>query len=723
VIAPDDEAGAFSARILHPADADDSVLLDRLRQDSRIEFIDHRAELLKSLRLLCPSPHAETLAEPTSWAYYPWRRAVVGVLGPRAHRALRLDRNRHLITAEEQDRLNGLRIGIAGLSVGHVIAHTLAAEGLCGTVRLADFDDLELTNLNRVPATMLDIGVNKAVVAARRIAELDPYIHLDVMTAGVTPDSLREFLDDIDIVVEECDSLDVKIMIREAARERRLPVLMATSDRGLVDIERYDLEPARPILHGLLGQVDATFLASLPSRDKLPYMLRHADASRSSPRLIASLVEVTNTLSTWPQLAADVTLGAAVVAEAVRRIGLQQPLRSGQTRIDVGQALDDVAEPPPAFDGQRAHKEAADDEESDATPTGPVAAVAQAAIRAPSGGNAQPWHVEARPNSVVIRLAPERTSMMDVGFRGSAVAIGAALFNAKVAAAAWKVLGPTVWKTDGVTSPLEVALRLDHGDDAELADLYQPMLRRETNRHLGASEPIAAETVMVLQDIARREGGRLSLLQAREDIDKVASIFAAADRIRYLTPHLHKEMISELRWPGDEPADTGIDVRSLELDPADLALLDVLRRADVMAELAQWNAGEALGNDVRERIRASSAVGVITVHGHELTDFAYGGSAVEAVWVVAQGLGLAVQPISPVFLHAVYRGELLELSQSFATALQSLQADFRQLAGTKEDESQVLVLKFAHARRASVRSRRRGFALHIEEVLGDSVTT
>jgi molybdopterin/thiamine biosynthesis adenylyltransferase len=723
VIAPDDEAGAFSARILHPADADDSVLLDRLRQDSRIEFIDHRAELLKSLRLLCPSPHAETLAEPTSWAYYPWRRAVVGVLGPRAHRALRLDRNRHLITAEEQDRLNGLRIGIAGLSVGHVIAHTLAAEGLCGTVRLADFDDLELTNLNRVPATMLDIGVNKAVVAARRIAELDPYIHLDVMTAGVTPDSLREFLDDIDIVVEECDSLDVKIMIREAARERRLPVLMATSDRGLVDIERYDLEPARPILHGLLGQVDATFLASLPSRDKLPYMLRHADASRSSPRLIASLVEVTNTLSTWPQLAADVTLGAAVVAEAVRRIGLQQPLRSGQTRIDVGQALDDVAEPPPAFDGQRAHKEAADDEESDATPTGPVAAVAQAAIRAPSGGNAQPWHVEARPNSVVIRLAPERTSMMDVGFRGSAVAIGAALFNAKVAAAAWKVLGPTVWKTDGVTSPLEVALRLDHGDDAELADLYQPMLRRETNRHLGASEPIAAETVMVLQDIARREGGRLSLLQAREDIDKVASIFAAADRIRYLTPHLHKEMISELRWPGDEPADTGIDVRSLELDPADLALLDVLRRADVMAELAQWNAGEALGNDVRERIRASSAVGVITVHGHELTDFAYGGSAVEAVWVVAQGLGLAVQPISPVFLHAVYRGELLELSQSFATALQSLQADFRQLAGTKEHESQVLVLKFAHARRASVRSRRRGFTMHIEEVLGDSVTT
>jgi hypothetical protein len=200
----------------------------------------------------------------------------------------------------------------------------------------------------------------------------------------------------------------------------------------------------------------------------------------------------------------------------------------------------------------------------------------------------------------------------------------------------------------------------------------------------------------------------MCVLQAREDIEKMANIFAAADRIRYLTPHLHKEMISELRWPGDEPADSGIDVRSLELDPADLAILDVLRRADVMAELAQWNAGVALGDDVRKRVRASSAVAVITVRGHELTDFACGGSAVEAVWVASQRRGLAVQPISPVFLHAVFPDELVELSPPFATALQSLQAEFRALVGTKEDESQVLVLRFAHARRASVRSRRRG---------------
>src|SRR4029077_20610111 len=143
------------------------------------------------------------------------------------------------------------------------------------------------------------------------------------------------------------------------------------------------------------------------------------------------------------QLAADVTLGAAAVTEAVRRIGLQQPLRSGQTRIDIGQALDGGGEPPATDDVHHPQEDLSEQGQSAGLPAGPVAAVAQAAIRAPSGGNAQPWDVETRADSVVIRLAPDRTSIMDVAFRGSAVAIGAALFNARVAAAAWQVLGPT----------------------------------------------------------------------------------------------------------------------------------------------------------------------------------------------------------------------------------------------------------------------------------------
>ena len=197
-----------SATVLVEAEPHDRQVLSELRADSRIEFIDRWDEQHGELSRLRPPPDPDVVAEPRRWAYYPWRRTVASVLGPRGYRAVRLDRNRNLITADEQDRLGQLRIGIVGLSVGHAVAHLLAQEGLCGQLRLADFDDLELSNLNRVPAAVFDHGSNKAALAARRIAELDPYLPVEVFDRGITEESVGGFLDDIDILVEECDSLD-----------------------------------------------------------------------------------------------------------------------------------------------------------------------------------------------------------------------------------------------------------------------------------------------------------------------------------------------------------------------------------------------------------------------------------------------------------------------------------------------------------------------------------
>ena len=475
---------------------------------------------------------------------------------------------------------------------------------------MADFDRIALSNLNRVPATVLDLGLNKAEVAARRIAELDPYLVVRVLDVGLTVDTVDEFLNGLDIVVEECDSLDMKVSVREGARARRIPVLMATSDRGLLDVERFDLQPQRPILHGLLGDLDFARLHATSSREKVPHMLRFLEAEQLSPRALASVVEIDHTLSTWPQLSGDVVLGATAIAEAVRRIGLGEDLRSGRTRIDISWALNQLDEPQMATDRPPPPADYLDP----ALP-GVSGLITAAAIRAPSASNAQPWHVETGPDVITIRLAPEHTSTLDIGLRASAVALGAALFNAKVAAAAQQLLGPVSLLNDVGGVPLQATLHLCDGGDPELTALYEPMLARETNRRLGTSRPIPTHTIELLHTIAEREGAQLYLVAESDDIARVATIFAATDRIRYLTPGLHAEMVSELRWPGNPCPDTGIDVLSLELDPGDLAVIDILKRPDVMAHLAQWNAGTALGEDTRRRVLASSALAVISVQG------------------------------------------------------------------------------------------------------------
>ena len=698
------DADQCNGIVLDAEDPVDNDLLRELRADARIEFIDTVRQQQAGLQRLRPPPQHDAGAEPIRWVYYPWRRTVVSVLGPRAFRLSRLDRNRNLITAPELERLGRLRIGVIGLSVGHAIAYTLAAQGLCGELRLTDFDDLELSNLNRVPATVFDLGVNKAVVCARRIAELDPYLPVAVMPAGITADTVGDFLDGLDIVIEECDSLDAKVLVREVARTRRLPVLMATSDRGLLDVERFDIEPSRPIMHGLLGDVDSARLANLTNEEKLPYALRMTDATQVSSRMAASLIEVGKTLSTWPQLSSEVAINASVVAEGVRRIGLREKLPSGRVRIDTAAMLDELEEPVAMPPDHRRIEEPTDQIEL----TGTSEIVAAAAARAPSGGNAQPWHIEAHDGSVLIRLAPEHTTTMDVRYRASAVALGAATFNARVAAAAHGSVGTVDFQPGDEASPLCAIVHLAAGHDPELTTLYDAMLSRETNRRPGDRDPIPAHTLELLGSVARREGARLQILVGSAEIERAAAVLAAADRIRYLTPRLHAEMFAELRLPGDPSPQSGIDVRSLELDPADLVMLDILRRSEVMANLAEWDAGSALGDDTYGRVTASAAIGVISVRGQSLTDYARGGSALESVWIRAQQHGVAVQPVSPAFLYANNDEDLRGLSPAFAQDLGDLQYTFRKLTDTEAGESQVLVLRLCRAPRPSVSSRRRG---------------
>ncbi|MGW0042449.1 Rv1355c family protein [Rhodococcus sp. NPDC003348] len=692
----------YTATLLDEGSPADSSYIVELREGDGVRWHDELEAQRAALRALVPEPHPSILDESARWAYYPWRRAAVRILGPTGYRLLRLDRNRNKITDDEQLRLAELHVGIVGLSVGHAVALALALESSVGAIRLADFDTLELSNLNRVPATVFDLGVNKAIAAARRIAEIDPYLQVSVWPDGVTADTVGAFFDGLDLVVEECDSLDVKVAVREEARRRRLPVLMETSDRGLIDVERYDLEPGRALFHGLLGERDSAELSGLSARDKIPHILRILGAADLSTRMVASLIEVGSTISTWPQLGGDVLLGGASVAAAVRRIGLGRPLQSGRVRVDLDERLDDVRAPIVEAGG-----DAVPDQAVEVLPTDGPTAVARAACLAPSGGNAQPWRVVVTPDELRLYLDPSRSTAMDVQYRGSHVAIGAALFNARVAAATQGLLGPVELFGDVTTPALVATMTFGSGTDPELARRFDGVVRRGTNRRAGSRRPFPGEVREALAGAARAEGARLAVVTERSAIDSAARVFASAERIRFLDPRLHAEMIGELRWPGVDRMDTGIDVRSLELDDADLSALRVLCRADAMEVLADWGLGQSLGAASRDRIRSSTALAAVVVSGTDPADFVRGGCAVESVWIAAEAHGLSVQPISPVFLYGLEEDELAGLAPAYTAELAVGSAAWRELFEVDGDSALALVLRLSHCASASVQSRRR----------------
>src|SRR5262249_28977285 len=156
-------------------------------------------------------------------------------------------------------------------SVGQSVALTMALEGVGGSFRLADFDTLGLSNLNRLRAGVHDLGVNKAVLAARQLFDLDPYLDVQIFPNGITDAHLEAFCTaggPPALLVEEWDALCAKVRRREEARHRRIPVVMDTSDRGMIDVERFDREPGRPLFHGLAGPIRADLLKGLPTKDK-----------------------------------------------------------------------------------------------------------------------------------------------------------------------------------------------------------------------------------------------------------------------------------------------------------------------------------------------------------------------------------------------------------------------------------------------------------------------
>jgi ThiF family len=692
-----------TAILLDPAA--DGARLDELLHRNDVTVIDRRESLAAEVAELRPALSAAELADSDVWAWFPWRRTLVALPGRRPFRRLRLDRNRNKITQPEQDAFERLTIGVIGLSVGHAIAHTLAQEGLCGRLRLADFDSIELSNLNRIPATVLDLGVNKAVVVARRIAELDPYLDTTVFPTGLTEENIQAFFEGLDLVVEECDSLDIKLRVRAEARKRGIPVLMETSDRGLFDVERFDDEPDRQLFHGLLGDIDPASLEGLSTTDKAPHVMRILQTGQLSPRMAASMAEINHTVSTWPQLAGDVQLGGATVAAAVRRFGRGEPLQSGRIRIDLDAQLDEL-------DGSaEADTTAAVDavvvDPTEQLPGNPLDAVIHAIQLAPSGGNIQPWAVEVTPDAVDIALVPERTSALDVKFRGSYMAIGAAAFNARVAAAHFGLQSRVSVFPFGVEDGPVARVHCAPGAQPELAALYTGMVRRITNRNLGSGRTLDGYAVQSLQHQVTAAGARLHLLTDAAQVTQIAGILAQSDRIRFLTPLLHSQMMNEMRWPSADRAALGIDVHALGLDAADLAKLEVSSRSDVMAHLANWRGGNALGDSTRDRVGGSSAVAVVTVDGDTPGDYVRGGMALEQFWIAAEQFQLAVHPVSPVFLYARNANELAELSSEFREDLRSLQQFFNSVAGIGDNEAPILILRLSYdAPPPAVRSQR-----------------
>jgi molybdopterin/thiamine biosynthesis adenylyltransferase/rhodanese-related sulfurtransferase len=129
--------------------------------------------------------------------------------------------SRHLIMPEVgmdgQLKLKNAKvlcIGTGGL--GAPLGLYLAAAGV-GRIGLVDFDNVDLTNLQRqVLFGTSDVGRPKTVAAAERLRNLNPDIQIDVFETHLTSENALEIMKDYDIVVDGTDNFPTRYLVNDA---------------------------------------------------------------------------------------------------------------------------------------------------------------------------------------------------------------------------------------------------------------------------------------------------------------------------------------------------------------------------------------------------------------------------------------------------------------------------------------------------------------------------
>jgi hypothetical protein len=518
---------------------------------------------------------------------------------------------------------------------------------------------------------------------AREIAEIDPFLKVTCYTDGLTEQNMDDFFckdGTLDLLIEESDGFDIKILSRFKARALKVPVLMEASDRCMVDVERFDLEPSREILHGIVRELDVEKLKSLKTNEeKIPYMLDVLGIETTSPRLKASMVEMHQTVSTWPQLASAVTMGGGITADVARRILLDLYKGSGRFHIDIEELIGDKAVATLPGKNETDSMLSDDDLKNLASPyfrpgvamdEQHLLTIMEAAAAAPSFGNQQPWKWVQSGSTLVLFDDPAYSFLIDAKKTGMWLSLGCALQNVVTMAESLEYEVQAEYLPGGKTRPVAVLHFTVSAAAASGAGSLAPMIaRRHTHRGKGVAVSLQPAIMDELRTAVEEEGGAvLKLVTDEEKIRKVAEMNATLERIRLLHPALNQELFEKELIMGKNAADTGIGLSQLQLSQNMETMVRLVRDPRVAHLLWQWNQGSVFEKESYNIVSQSSAIGMISMPDDSVQSLLKGGMAAERLWLTATKLNLGLQPICLSLLFSENNPKIKESRVSVAMA-------------------------------------------------------
>jgi len=615
------------------------------------------------------------------WVYYPWNNKLIHLLDEKEFIEVRTNRNHYKISFEEKEILINKKIGIIGLSVGHSIAMTIATERICSELRIADFDVLELSNLNRIRTPVYNLGCSKVVIVAREIAEIDPYLKVIPYDNGLNEENIDEFFlnnGKLDLCVEVCDGLDIKVLTRQKAKELGVPVVMNTSDRGSTDIERFDLTPNLSLLHGLADHLDLSKVKEArTNEEKIPYVISMIGLDTTSPRLKASMLEIAESINTWPQLASAVVLGGGIITDVSRRILLSQFNDSGRYFIDLEEIFKDKEYSDTNNYSQNIIGSLSDKDLIDIIASHPfknrtnktihpsvevIEKIVTAGIQAPLAMNNQPWKFVYKDGLLYLFHVhfndyPSNGSRLTL----SDVAIGSVIENMALAARELKLEIDMELSPNKSNKRLIAIFEFFQNDNINIEEPLHDLTRFidtiVSPKNLKLGEKLDQKIVEEFEAITSTiSGAGIEFVQTSKGKEEIAEVIGIAERVRILYPEIYNRF-----FDSDGVQDifqllktnNSLDSDDLNLSPSEYLSMKICSDTKVISLLKKWNKGGGIEKLSRVSVEASSKIGLITIPNFNFENLINGGRVIQRLQLLARKHNLLLKPyFSPIILSA-----------------------------------------------------------------------
>lgn len=283
----------------------------------------------------------------------------------------------------------------------------------------------------------------------------------------------------------------------------------------------------------------------------------------------------------------------------------------------------------------------------------PLRVLVEAAIRAPSADNLQPWQfvVDPATNRIALCINEAQDTMpMDKQNNMSRIALGAALENLMQTAQhnGWRVVSET-------PPPFAVAMvRLEGITPTATGTIPEVITQRVTNRRRYDGRQLSPEQVRRL----RKPGAALHGIDTiwisdRTQIHQLARLVEQADALMFGDPAIWQEFLTRIRFdePTNDHVSHGLSLASLEMSALNTLALKLAARFPRLI-LRLGHANRLVGAHARQLVESASGLCLLVAPDDTPETDINIGRTFEHVWLELTKQKFSVQPMTS--LSAIY---------------------------------------------------------------------